>query len=176
MARTSPNIIITGTPGVGKTTHCEVLAEKTGLRHLSVNQVVKERECHEGWDDEYQSWIVDEDKLLDAIEDEVKAGGCIIDWHACDLFPKSWIDLVVVLRVDSTTLFDRLTERKYPEVKLQENLDSEIMEVLLQEARDSYDEEIVVELSSNTSEEMEANVERIEQWLKQWKEDNKPET
>ena len=50
------------------------------------------------------------------------------------------------------------------------------MEVLLQEARDSYDEEIVVELSSNTSEEMEANVERIEQWLKQWKEDNKPET
>ncbi|EON96112.1 putative pos9-activating factor fap7 protein [Phaeoacremonium minimum UCRPA7] len=176
MARTSPNIIITGTPGVGKTTHCEVLAGKTGLRHLSVNQVVKERECHEGWDDEYQSWIVDEDKLLDAIEDEVKAGGCIIDWHACDLFPKSWIDLVVVLRVDSTTLFDRLTERKYPEVKLQENLDSEIMEVLLQEARDSYDEEIVVELSSNTSEEMEANVERIEQWLRQWKEDNKPET
>ena len=63
MARTSPNIIITGTPGVGKTTHCEVLAEKTGLRHLSVNQVVKERECHEGWDDEYQSWIVDEDKV-----------------------------------------------------------------------------------------------------------------
>ena len=63
MARTSPNIIITGTPGVGKTTHSEVLAERTGLRHLSVNQVVKERECHERWDEEYQSWIVDEDKV-----------------------------------------------------------------------------------------------------------------
>lgn len=63
MARTLPNIIVTGTPGTGKTTHCEVLAEKTGLKHLSVNQVVKERECHEGWDDEYQSWIVDEDKV-----------------------------------------------------------------------------------------------------------------
>lgn len=63
MARSLPNIIITGTPGTGKTTHCEVLAEKTGLKHLSVNQVVKEKECHEGWDDEYQSWVVDEDKV-----------------------------------------------------------------------------------------------------------------
>ncbi len=46
------------------------------------------------------------------------------------------------------------------------------MEVLLQEARDSYDEEIVVELTSNTSEEMESNVERIETWIKQWRKDN----
>lgn len=46
------------------------------------------------------------------------------------------------------------------------------MEVLSQEARESYDEEIVVELQSNTTEEMETNIERIEAWLKQWKEDN----
>lgn len=46
------------------------------------------------------------------------------------------------------------------------------MEVLSQEARESYDEEIVVELQSNTAEEMETNIERIEAWLKQWKEDN----
>lgn len=64
MSRTLPNIIITGTPGTGKTTHCEMLAEKCPeLKHLGVNQVVKDRECHEGWDDEYQSWIVDEDKV-----------------------------------------------------------------------------------------------------------------
>jgi len=109
---------------------------------------------------------------LDAIEDEVKQGGCIIDWHACDLFPKSWIDLVVVLRADTATLYDRLTERGYPEAKLQENMDSEIMEVLLQEARDSYDEEIVVELQSGTAEEMDSNVERIEGWVRDWKANN----
>lgn len=50
-------------------------------------------------------------QLLDEIEDEVKEGGCIIDWHVCDLFPKSWIDLVVVLRADSTILYDRLEKR-----------------------------------------------------------------
>ncbi len=63
MSRTAPNIVITGTPGVGKTSHAEVLAQRTGLRHLSINQVVKERGCHDGWDDKFQSWIVDEDKV-----------------------------------------------------------------------------------------------------------------
>jgi broad-specificity NMP kinase len=62
--------------------------------------------------------------------------------------------------------------RKYPEAKLQENLDSEIMEVLLAEAREAFAAEIVVELTSNTSDEMEANVGRVETWLTQWKENN----
>jgi len=46
------------------------------------------------------------------------------------------------------------------------------MQVLLEEARDSYDEEIIVELTSNSSEEIESNVERIEAWIAQWKKDN----
>ncbi|KAK0392166.1 hypothetical protein NLU13_1664 [Sarocladium strictum] len=170
--RRSPNIIITGTPGVGKTTLCESLAEKGVLKHLSINQVVKDNGCHEGWSEEHQSWIVDEDKLLDAIEDEVKEGGCIIDWHACDLFPESWIDLVVVLRVDNTILYDRLAARNYHDAKLQENLDAEIMEVIIEEAREAFDEQIVIELTSNTSEEMEANQDRIEQWIKNWRMNN----
>ncbi|PHH83539.1 hypothetical protein CDD82_7580 [Ophiocordyceps australis] len=174
--RQAPNIIVTGTPGVGKTTHAEALAERTGLRHVSVNQVVKDQECHEGWSSEFQSYIVDEDKLLDAIEDDALQGGCIIDWHACDLFPHSWIDLVVVLRTDSTALYDRLKARNYAEAKLQENLDSEIMEVLLQEARDAYDENIVVELHSNAADDVDANLDRIEAWLAQWRRDNAPKS
>ncbi len=50
------------------------------------------------------------------------------------------------------------------------------MEVLLQEARDSYDEEIVVELQSNTSDEMDTNIERVQAWLKQWRIDNADES
>ncbi|KAF8473839.1 AAA domain-containing protein [Kalaharituber pfeilii] len=170
--RKLPNIIITGTPGVGKSSHAQLLAEQTDLRHFSINDVVRERKCHSGWDDEFKSWIVDEEKLLDEIEDEIKQGGYIIDWHSCDLFPKSWIDLVVVLRTDNTILYDRLTERNYPEVKLQENIDAEIMEVILEEALEAYDEEIVIELQSDKAEDMENNVDRMAAWVKNWIKDN----
>lgn len=50
-------------------------------------------------------------KLLDAIEPTLLLGGVILDWHACDLFPESWIDLVVVLRVETSVLYDRLKAR-----------------------------------------------------------------
>ncbi|MDI1492424.1 MAG: factor activating pos9 [Ramalina farinacea] len=175
MPRKQPNIVVTGTPGVGKTSHCELLTSSTGLTHLSMNTIVKEKGCHEGWDEEYQSYTVDEDKLLDVLEDSYDVpttGGYILDWHACDIFPESWIDLVVVLRTDSTKLYDRLKARKYSERKLQENLDSEIMEVLLQEAREGFPGEgMVVELRSDEADEIEGNVQRITEWVSKWKED-----
>lgn len=43
------------------------------------------------------------------------------------------------------------------------------MQVLLEEARQSYDEEIIVELESNESGDIEQNVDRIEIWINQWK-------
>jgi adenylate kinase len=110
-------------------------------------------------------------QLLDALENEVPSGGYIIDWLACDMFPESWIDLVVVLRTDSTMLYDRLTERKYSAKKLEENLDAEIMQVILDEARESYNENIVIELQSDGLEDLDANVERIKLWVENWKQD-----
>jgi adenylate kinase len=128
--RNQPNIIITGTPGVGKTTTCDQLVALSStssspgsapLQHLSINALVKDRGCHEGYDDDLKTYIVDEDKLLDEVEKEIgegpdgegaNAGGWLIDWHACDLFPKSWVDLVVVLRCERTdVLWDRLKAR-----------------------------------------------------------------
>ncbi|PVH98246.1 P-loop containing nucleoside triphosphate hydrolase protein [Periconia macrospinosa] len=171
MARKLPNIVITGTPGVGKTTHAEQVAQNLGFKHISVNQIVKDEGFHEGKDEELGSWIVDEDKLLDYLEATSlsETGGYILDFHACELFPERWIDLVIVLRCDSTVLYDRLTARGYKDRKLEENMDSEIMQVLLEEARESYKEEIVVELKSENTDDVEANVERIEQWVEQWK-------
>jgi adenylate kinase len=77
-----------------------------------------------------------------------------------------------VLRCDSTLLYDRLTARGYKGKKLEENMDSEIMQVLLDEARESYKEEIVVELKSESTEDVEGNLERVEAWVENWKKDN----
>ena len=108
-------------------------------------------------------------QLLDTIEEQLFRGGNIIDYHACDLFPASWIDLVVVLRTSTEVLYDRLKARGYKEAKLQENMDAEIMQVILEEARDGFEEGVVWELASDGVEEMEGNAERVEGWVDRWR-------
>lgn len=56
--------------------------------------------------------------------------------------------------------------------KIQENNEAEIMEVILQDARESYAEEIVVELRSESPEEMEENIGRIVAWVEAWRRDH----
>ncbi|TGZ83957.1 P-loop containing nucleoside triphosphate hydrolase protein [Ascodesmis nigricans] len=172
MPRTQPNVIITGTPGVGKSSHCEQLASQTSLKHLSINDVVKEHSLHTEYDTTLSTLVVDEDKLLDHVEPILEEGGNIVDWHVCDIFPERLIDLVVVLRAGTEALYDRLTARNYANVKLQENLDAEIMGMVEEEAREGYEEDIVMVLESNTVEDMEKNLEEIEKRIQKWREEH----
>ena len=171
-AQKLPNILITGTPGTGKTTLAEQAAEKIGFRYISVGALVKSHECFEGKDDEFDTWILDEDKLCDVMEGMLAEGGCIVDYHSPEVFPERWFDLVLVLRCNTEILFDRLTARGYSEKKRNENMECEIMQVVTEEARESYNADIVHELPSNTVEDMAGSFERIEQWYTQWKADN----
>lgn len=180
--RNIPNIIITGTPGCGKSSHSQSLvdqlnrgfAKETTIRfkHFDVSAFAKEKDCLESYDKELDTHVVDEDKLLDELEPELEKGGAIVDWHCCEIFPERLIDLVVVLRTDNSKLHERLTKRNYKDNKIQENLDCEIMEVILTEARESYIPEIVIELRSDKAEDLDENVDRISAWVENWIKDH----
>ncbi|GAX81278.1 hypothetical protein CEUSTIGMA_g8710.t1 [Chlamydomonas eustigma] len=165
-SRDKPNIMITGTPGTGKTSLCEQLARETGFRHINVGDWVKEKSLHSGWDDDFECFVLDDDKVCDALEELVEEGGCIVDHHGCDMFPERWFDLVIVLQTDNSTLFDRLQRRGYSQKKIQENVECEIMMVVAEEARESYKEEIVKLLPSNTSEDLERNLQQLVDWIR----------
>ena len=64
-----PVIIITGTPGTGKTTHAQLLANESPfpLMHINVGEWIKEKGLYETFDPEWQSWTVDEDKVSDSL-------------------------------------------------------------------------------------------------------------
>ncbi|KAF8307696.1 P-loop containing nucleoside triphosphate hydrolase protein [Clavulina sp. PMI_390] len=168
--RTRPNIVITGTPGTGKSTTAQAVAEASPipLQNVNVAELVKQKELHDGFDQEWQSYIVDEDKVIDELEPLAAAGGLILDWHTCDAYPERWVDLVVVLQCDHTMLWERLERREYPLKKIQENNTCEIMGTVLEEAREAYAEEIIVALKSESTEDMDSNVERIVQWIQAW--------
>lgn len=84
---------------------------------------------------------------------------------------------MVVLRTDNEILYPRLEKRNYAEKKITENVTAEIMQVCLNigsliykkvvadEARDSYKENIIWELQSNSLEDMERNIARISEWI-----------
>lgn len=65
--------------------------------------------------------------------------------------------------------------RGYPLKKIQENNEAEIMEVVLDEARSSYPAEIVIEMESEDTASLEANVARIVQWIQAWTHDRQKE-
>jgi adenylate kinase len=46
------------------------------------------------------------------------------------------------------------------------------MQVVLEEAQSSYPAEIIVELPSQTTEDLESNVTRIISWIEAWKNDH----
>lgn len=60
-----PVIVITGTPGTGKTTHAQLLAKESPipLEHINVGDWIKEKGLYENYDDKWQSYTVDEDKV-----------------------------------------------------------------------------------------------------------------
>ena len=134
-----PNILITGTPGVGKSCLAELLIDALSYVQLNYN-VVNIGELIKTFDsstmgerdEEFDTVVLSdegEDKLLDHLEDKLSYGveesskaGFIVDYHSCSLFPERWFDLVLVLRANTDVLFDRLVERGYSELKRTENL------------------------------------------------------
>jgi len=171
MSRSNPNILISGTPGVGKSCLATLLAQKSGLTLINVGQFAKENNGLGTWDEEYLCHELNEDKVLDLLEEKQKPGGLIVEHHVPDLFPERWFDIVFVLRTENSILYDRLSARGYTGKKLEENIQCEIFQTILDEAKASYRDELVHELLSNTQEEQESNCSRILQWIQAWHQD-----
>lgn len=175
---------MTGTPGSGKTTISKKLSSELGFKYFNVSEVAVEHEFVDSYDEAMDSLNLDEDKLLDYLEVFISfpefllnnshlqpklgshEGGVIVDYHSCEMFPERWFDGVFVLRCDNTTLFDRLTTRGYKENKIQENLECEIFGAILEEARESYPEEIVYELENINPDQINQNISQIVEWAK----------
>lgn len=96
-----PNILITGTPGTGKTTTTQLLlaclegielaeVQEPLFNGICIGQLVKEHGYHLGFNEEFNTFILDEDRVLDHLEGEMEMGGRIVDHHGCDFFPERY--------------------------------------------------------------------------------------
>ena len=61
--RKRPNILITGTPGTGKTTTAATVANFLGFRHICVGELVVKNKLFTEYDAEFDTHVPDEDKV-----------------------------------------------------------------------------------------------------------------
>ncbi|KAG5498687.1 hypothetical protein JKF63_02974 [Porcisia hertigi] len=168
------NILITGTPGTGKTSMAEMIADELDdFQHVEVGKLVKEHHFYTEYDENLDTHIIeeeDEDRLLDFMEPMmVKGGNHVVDYHSSELFPERWFHIVVVLHTSTEVLFERLSNRQYSEAKRSENMEAEIQCICEEEAREAYREEIVLVRANDTLEQMTSTVEEIRERVEELK-------
>ncbi len=142
-------ILISGTPGTGKTSVSELLAKKLGYRLVRINDFAEEKGLVEGVDKIRGSGIIDEVRL----EAEVGriSGDVVVEGHLAHLCKG---DVSVVLRTRPDDLEKRLSLRKWGKKKIHENVEAEMLDVILTEAVDVNENVVEVDTTGKSPEDV----------------------
>ncbi|MBI2541537.1 adenylate kinase family protein [Candidatus Woesearchaeota archaeon] len=136
-------VIVSGTPGTGKTAIAKKLAKKLNFYYLDVNEQIKKHKLHESYDRKRKSKIINVSKLnkfLIKYINQFKTGnskkykGIVIDSHLSHHLPRKYVDLCIVAKCGINELNKRLKKRRYSKGKIIENLQAEIFDVCYNEA------------------------------------------
>jgi len=130
-------ILVTGTPGVGKTSVSRSLASKLGAVYVSLAELVERERLISGVDKARGTLIADTDRVSKRMQEIIKSCECdvVVDGHyAVDVVPSKDVQMVFVLRRDPSELKSVMESRGFRERKIGENLVAEILDVCLWDA------------------------------------------
>jgi len=142
-------IIVTGSVGTGKTTLAKKLSKQLKFKYIDVNKLIKENKLSSGYDRKRKCKIVDIKKLnkssIKTINNyKIIQKGVVIDSHFSHYLPKKYVDLCIVTKCSLKELNKRLKKRGYNKNKIKENLECEIFDICLNEAKEAKHKVIVI--------------------------------
>lgn len=136
------HILITGTPGTGKTTFSLYFSRNHNYYYINVNDLVKKYKLFFNYDNDRDSYIVDINKVRYKLRIFLKKNdNTIIDTHIVDVVPKT-IDLVIVFRLNPIKLLNILKTRGYNEKKIAENVEAELLGICASDAYRKFHEKV----------------------------------
>jgi len=126
-------IIISGTPGCGKTSISKIISEKINAKTISLNELAVSEKLTLKYDKKRETHVVDFNKLIPHVENLIKLYNkentefLLIEGHFSDAIPDKYIDYVIILRCNPDELYKRLEKRGYKIEKIRENVQAEIL-------------------------------------------------
>jgi adenylate kinase len=142
-------VLVTGTPGVGKTSVSRSLASKLDSVYISLAELVKRERLISGVDKARGSLIADTDRVSKRMQEIIKSSerDVVVDGHyVVDVVQSKDVHLVFVLRRDPSELRSVMENRGFSEEKLWENLAAEILDVCLVDAVLAFGSDKVCEI------------------------------
>lgn len=140
-------IVITGTPGTGKTYFSKRLANIINYKYVPINDIVIKEGLYGKYDKQRESYIINLRAAKKYVLDNYSRGDFIFDSHIAHLIvDKKLLKICVVLRCSPYELMRRLKEKGYSDKKILENVQAEILDVIYNEAIASYGEDKVIQI------------------------------
>ncbi len=142
-------IIVSGTPGTGKTRIAKLIARNSNYKYIDVNRLLKENKIYDSYDKKRKCFVVDIKKLNKLLIALIKKSrsNLILDSHLSHFLPKQYVNLCIITKCNLKILKSRLKKRRYNKLKIKENLESEIFNVCLNEALENNHNVIVIDTS-----------------------------
>ncbi|MDR2855791.1 MAG: adenylate kinase family protein [Methanomicrobiales archaeon] len=148
--------LLTGTPGVGKSTIADLL-EKKGYLITRAKETIQEYIIETGEDNTCDDICID----VDAWAAHFGMRDGIVEGHFSHFIPGA--KGVIILRCNPDILTERLRARGYAEEKVRENVEAEVLDVVLIEAYDLYSQDQIYEIdgSYTSAEELVSQIEHV---------------
>jgi len=143
-------IVISGVPGVGKTTVSRLLAEGMGCQLVNISELAEREGLTAGPDTLRETSVADLERIRERLATVIeRAEGAIIEGHfAYDVVPPEEVSYAFVLRRAPWKLREELEARGYSEGKIWENVEAELVDVCLVEAMGALGSERVCEIDT----------------------------